>query len=653
MPLVLFILLMLCVHDAKIKPNSWLYAACVSIGITGSIVIASTMFLSFLNAFNTFWVWISWLLIILSTTLIFRKKIFSESKKLIRDFSQNKPRITSPYIFGLIVIIGLFCTGTLASALLYPVRTWDGLWSIMPRISFWIQNQNVKPFFTPIGQQLTTYPLDAYFIAHIKLLSGGSDKFVNLIQWTAYCGSIILTFGLSRLLGASQKSSLIASLVAASSPIVILEATTTQYDLFVGLYCLAAVYLCISFINSLQSSSEFPKYIFYSLGCIIGVGLNAKITFLIVLFPFLCWALYILFKQTKLKYIKQICISVCIAIVLSAPWFGQNMIAHKGDMFAINVQGNNHVLIKSWQPQDVLANMVRGVMTPLGTPSVGVNKILEFGIISTTKLIGVNVLDKKDMEQKDIPFHLSTEITNNDSAPSPVTMIVFFMSLIVLIFKRRTMPPKAILYILSGLFGYFAISTLVSWQPYIVRTLIPSELAMMPIVALSIDAANLNIKRIFYCAVLIGAALGLVVTIWNSNAPLISQKYRPLHPGESVGFWNSSRIHLSFRYSVPEIENDITKLAALTANQSKKASIAVTGSAWFGFPIYLLQANISNSTLAYVDENRIKASQPYDYIVETSFTSEKLDQRPFYKIILQTNVPSNDWIITTYKRVSR
>jgi len=134
---------------------------------------------------------------------------------------------------GLIAATGLI-------ALAAPPNTWDSMTYHMGRVAHWAQNGRVAPFATHIPRQLQYPPWAEFAILQLQVLSGG-DRLANLVQWGAYVGCLGGAGLIAARLGADRGGQTLAGVVAATLPMALLQATSTQNDLVVSLWLVCLV----------------------------------------------------------------------------------------------------------------------------------------------------------------------------------------------------------------------------------------------------------------------------------------------------------------------------------------------------------------------------------------------------------------------------
>jgi 4-amino-4-deoxy-L-arabinose transferase-like glycosyltransferase len=186
--------------------------------------------------------------------------------------------LTAAFIFAAVLI------------LVVPPNNNDSLSTHLSRVGYWLQHGSFFPWPTPRIYQLI-YPVNAQLQLLWTILFWGSDQLAGFVQWFAALGSIVAVFGLARLLGWKPPQATFASLIYASFPQVLLQATSTQNDLIIANLFAVAVYFMILGLQKRHRACLVLSAL--SLG--LGFGTKQTIYFLLpclgILFLFL-WYKY-------------------------------------------------------------------------------------------------------------------------------------------------------------------------------------------------------------------------------------------------------------------------------------------------------------------------------------------------------------------------
>ena len=146
------------------------------------------------------------------------------------------------FLAAAIIIIGCL---TLASALIAPPNNYDAMTYHMSRVAHWAQNQSLAHYPTGILRQLYMPPAAEYVILLFQVMLGG-DRLANLVQWLAMLGSLSVITLIAGRLGLDRKWQLFSAFAAATLPMGIMQASSTQTDYFAGFWVLCFAYFTLS-----------------------------------------------------------------------------------------------------------------------------------------------------------------------------------------------------------------------------------------------------------------------------------------------------------------------------------------------------------------------------------------------------------------------
>jgi hypothetical protein len=142
----------------------------------------------------------------------------------------------------LVAGIGLIVFLVGITAVVSPPNTWDAMAYHMTRVVQW-------PCF--FSQQLYLQPWTEYAIMHLDLLYG-SDRFVNVVEWLTFIGSVLGVSLLAKCFGAGRRGQLVAAVACATIPEAVLEASGAMSTLAGAFWIVVAVYYLLCW-NRLQN----------------------------------------------------------------------------------------------------------------------------------------------------------------------------------------------------------------------------------------------------------------------------------------------------------------------------------------------------------------------------------------------------------------
>jgi hypothetical protein len=146
--------------------------------------------------------------------------------------------------WGLACVVVILAVATAVLAIASSPNNFDSQTYHLPRIEHWVQNATVAVYPTEIHRQVDLGPGSEYLLAHLRLLSGGDGAY-NLLQYFAGVGAALAASRIAAQLGGGPVAQLATVFVIATTPEVLLQASSTQVDLVAAAWvaCLATVVL--------------------------------------------------------------------------------------------------------------------------------------------------------------------------------------------------------------------------------------------------------------------------------------------------------------------------------------------------------------------------------------------------------------------------
>ncbi|MCX4469357.1 hypothetical protein OOK41_03325 [Micromonospora sp. NBC_01655] len=115
-------------------------------------------------------------------------------------------------------------------ALLAEPNNFDSQTYHLPKVEHWVAQRGLEFWPTAIHRQVTIPPGAEYLLLHLRLFTGG-DALHNLVQWAAGVGCLLVAAQIAAQLGGGRRAQLLTAFVLATTPMVALQATSTQTDL--------------------------------------------------------------------------------------------------------------------------------------------------------------------------------------------------------------------------------------------------------------------------------------------------------------------------------------------------------------------------------------------------------------------------------------
>ena len=543
-----------------------------------SVLLAITEILSAVFLLTFFYLFIAWIIVFAVVLLILFYKIGYKSA--------YRSIIQIPGKFGLLSYTEFFClsvctlllVATLFLALYYPPNTWDSMTYHMSRVFFWIQHQNVDYYPTNNLRQLNYQPLAEYIILNFKILSN-SDRLVNFVQWFAYLGSIVNVSLITRELGGTRKAEIISMLVAATIPMAILQASSTQNDMVNTFFITCFVY----FILRLSISKNV--YILILTGLSLGLALLTKGVAYVVAIPF-----FIYFFSNKLKVLKvlqwkivYIFIILAIAIVVNLGYYLRNISAFDHPLGNAQDKLQNEII--GLRP--LVSNVSRNIFLHATTPVRVCNSAVYNSLLWLHKTMNYEINNKQTtFSNTTIARVPNTFSYHEDTTQNFFHLILLILSVLLFILYRFSEKKKLTFYLLAIILGFLLFSVYLKWQPWNSRLHLPFFVLSAPFIAVVID----RFKTLKNFSLIVLSIFALPCIYLNQSRPL-PLNYAAYFNRYDMVFMNQPKVKDSYKNVVDY----------LTTHRIRKIGLMLGGDDW-DYPLCnFLEENLQNFRIEHVN----------------------------------------------------
>ncbi len=247
----------------------------------------------------------------------------------------------------------------LFTALIYPPNNWDSMTYHMARVAHWMQNRSVAYYPTSIDRQNVMGPGAEYLILFFQVLTK-SDFLANCIQLLSYIIILLSLEYLGRLIHLPRRMRTWITLICATAPMALMQATSTQNDLVASMMFLAVVISGARIFCGKIGRMQKGEY--FLLGASIGSAFLVKPTALVVAAPlFIGGSLYQLRGMTARFRFKKVAAGMLIALIAAGVIAGPDIVrkgikaVHRPEVYPLLSEWNSTRL---WNPVAVLGQNI-------------------------------------------------------------------------------------------------------------------------------------------------------------------------------------------------------------------------------------------------------------------------------------------------------
>jgi len=508
------------------------------------------------------------------------------------DRSRKNSEAVPPHLKLLVSSVVAIILTTGIVALIAPPNTWDSMTYHMGRVVHWIQNRSVEHYPTNILRQLELTPWAEFAIMHLQILSGG-DYFANLVQWFCMVGSIIGVTMIAKQLGADVRGQILSAVIAATIPMGVLQATSTQND-----YAVTFWLVCFVHFGSL-AKQRLTWYHALTAGASLGLALLTKGTAYLYAFPFCIWFFFAAMRSHGRIIVGPILATLAIALLLNIGHYKRNI-----DLFSNPLKSDAIALLNDVYSLPVfLSNSVRNLALHMGTFSSSINRKLTRAVSSFHTAVGMDVHDERTTfggEQ----FKIERINLHEDTAGNPLHMLLIAgCALRLLLWRKEPGQVAALLPYASALAAGFALfSLLLKWQPWASRLQLPLFILWSPIIGMALTGDNRRQYANTIVIVLLLASMPYM--LYNSSRPLISNRHH-------VSIMKSDRLDQYF-YNSPELkESYYSSVRNALAHECNSIGLHLGGDDW-EYPIWIIAQCMKRELprIEHVEVNNVSSRIP-------------------------------------------
>ncbi|MEV4133942.1 hypothetical protein AB0J72_17455 [Dactylosporangium sp. NPDC049742] len=349
------------------------------------------------------------------------------------------------------VLGGLFLLD-LVVALVAPPNNFDSQTYHLPKIEHWVQQGDVGFYPTIIDRQLAMAPGAEYLLLHLRLLTGG-DGYYNLVQLAAGVGVVLAASRIAGQLGGGTRAQLITALIVGTTPMVVLEATSTQTDLVVALWvsCVATFTL-----DGLRARTGALDTLL--IGTAAGLTLLTKATGLLGAgLLLLVWV----GAQLRLRWWRGLVAALAtgaLMLLLAGPSLLRVQQTYDNPLGPAHLRES--ISMQRHDPASVLVNGLRIAETALQTPIGPLNDALAAGIIGIAGILGVDP-QARDITYWNEKYPYMSWPPDEDRVSLPAQGALILLGALLLAFRKGTRLYAAVFWL-----ALLAYVVTVKWQPW-------------------------------------------------------------------------------------------------------------------------------------------------------------------------------------------
>ena len=389
-----------------------------------------------------------------------------------------------------VIVILIIATAVLA--LSSGPNNFDSQTYHLPRIEHWVQQGSVEAYATAIHRQIDLSPGAEYLLTHLRLIDGG-DSAYHLVQFFAAIGCAVAASRVAAQLGGGPLAQLATVFLLATTPEILLQASSTQVDLVAAAWVAALATIALDEFtrpDTPPGPSAPPASDALYLGLALGLIAITKSTGLLAAAPLLlAWGIGRLIRDGRRRRpcqcardpeqcsrpdrsnptaarVRTVAASLAILALAAAvvgPFLAR-MHATFGHLLGPEVLRSS-IGAETADPRLVLVNLLRIAHTALDTPIAPLSDAASGAIGGLASLLGVDVNDPA-ITFGGTEFPVPSWYPDEDRAAFPLTGLAMLCALAWFLWKG---PALRRAYALCLAAAWIAVAASIAWQPWVNR----------------------------------------------------------------------------------------------------------------------------------------------------------------------------------------
>jgi hypothetical protein len=363
----------------------------------------------------------------------------------------------------------LFTMATVGILLLIAMvaapNNWDSMFYHLCRVMHWQQNRSIGFYVTQSLVQLVSGPWAEMAILHLQLLAG-SDQLDNLVQWSAMVAGLIGVSYIAKLLGGSRAAQVLATVIAVTIPMGMLQATSTQNDYVMAMWLVCFVVFSLECITKRCSPGLAALA-----GACLGLGALTNQAIDLFAFPFGLYLGFDLLRKLRLAAWRPFLLIGLTALLINSGQFIRNF-SLLGSPLRPMAESPDGVHYKYTNDAYNLSTLASGLMRNaglhLGTPIPGLDPVIEAIIVRAHDWIHLDPNDPQTTwtgTKFGVQFSMHEDLAGN--------LLHFVLLSLCLLLLVRVRESKLIVFGLCLVLGFALFAFVLKWQPWHSRLHLP------------------------------------------------------------------------------------------------------------------------------------------------------------------------------------
>jgi hypothetical protein len=420
----------------------------------------------------------------------------------------------SAWALDLRLLLAALVTLTLAIAviaLVAPPNTGDTLEYHMPKVLQWIQNRSVAFFPTAVPRQNHLSPGAEFGILHLQLLTGG-DRFANLVEWFSLVGSLIAVSLIAKRLGATPRGQMLAAAFAATLPMGIMQASSTQTDFVAAFWIVCFVDYALRVVLAERLAWRDCA----GAGTALGLAVFTKATAYVFAAPFAVALIGIVAWRHRQRASGAIAVFTALFLALNLPHYIRNASIYGSPLGPGEEPApNTRYAMETHSPAALVSSFAKNVGTHVMTPWPAFNTRVQEAYVAFHQKIGFDLNDPRTSwgAGNIHRFNIRSFTFHDEVDGNPLHLLLAIAGGAVVLSASSTRSQRSLLGYTIATIGAAALFVLyLKWHPWMSRLHLPWFILAAPIVGVVFGRILTGKIGSIIAALLVAAGIPWILT---------------------------------------------------------------------------------------------------------------------------------------------
>lgn len=419
---------------------------------------------------------------------------------------------------GVIVTVMIAAFVGLVAIVAAP-NNWDSMTYHLMRVEQWTRLGGVAHYATHYEPQLYQPPGAEMLVALGRVATGG-DHLAASVQWLSFVFAILLAPLAAARLGAGALGQVLAALLVATTPMALMQASSTQNDLVAALWLLIAATLALGIDADESAAGWMLVARTMAAAGALGLAVLTKGTALLFGLPVAALLGWVVVRRAGWR--RAIAIAVAAVALIAVVNAGQWLRNHDtyGSFVSAGSGGNDYVN-DSFGPATIVSNLARNASNHLDMPVGALNRVSEGAIRNGLELFGIDPDDPATTFTGQ-RFKIGPFGPHEDHAGNFALLLLALWAVVAVLAVGAWRTRRRVAWALVIVAQVLLFCALLKWQNWHARLHLPMFVLAAPLVAVCLE--QMKKRALVYAIAMLLVVASPLYVFFNYTRPLVGER---------------------------------------------------------------------------------------------------------------------------------